>query len=342
MSKFTFSQCAESVIREYTGIWNGATYDVNVRALRRVSSTVTYLHSHGKISHLDPHDIDIHDVKAFVIHLKNDRKLSPASIDKELSFFQKVLLSCENDSVRFAREKWPYLVPKASKGRGSVLLQDQIDSIIDEVSSMEVQDRSEAMPSIVALATGARTNEFRNMKVDDIDLSSRIAVIMVPKGMVSYGQKRKVPIRPEFFSLISDWNSFIGSGYLCPNMMTGGMLSINALEEDRRHLCDRVGFYFDYRMCRSTYGQMMRDEGIPIDVVSVLLGHSSSRTTENYYARVRNVSALEMVLSSWYDECESVQDEASKRVSQHSKRIGEQEGIRTLGLQLRRLPPYPS
>ena len=332
MGKYTFSQCAESVIREYSGIWNGATYEVNARALRRISGYVQYLYDHGKMRNQDPHDIDIHDVKAFVIFLKSTIRLSPASIEKELSFFQKVLLSNENNSVRFAREKWPSLVPKVSKDRGSVLLPEQIRSVIEAVSSKQFNELFDAMPSVIALATGARTNEFRNMKVSDFDLDSRCVTINVPKGMATYGLKRKVPIRPEFFDVISDWISFVGSGYVLPNRMTGGILSVNALELDRRHFCDELGFYFDYRMCRSTYGQLMKNEGIPIDVISVLLGHSSSRTTENYYARVRNVSALDYVVNSWYGDTNS----------QHEEKISEQGGIRTLGLQLRRLPPYPS
>lgn len=339
MSKYTFSQCAESVIREYTGIWNGATYEVNCRALRRVSLYVDDLHSHGQMKHLDPHDIDMYDVKAFVIFLKEERHLSPSSIEKELGFFQKVCLSCGNDCVRFARAKWPYLVPKSSKGGRAILSDFHLRSIIEYVSSLEIHERGDVMPVVVALATGARINEIRNMKVEDFDLSIPCVRIMVPKGMASYGRKRLVPVRPELLPFVSEWLSYIEFGYVFPNRFTGGLLSINALEEDRRSVCSDLGFFFDYRQCRSTYGQLLKDEGFPIDIVSVILGHSSSRVTETFYARVRNVSALEDVVSKWYSE--SDQNMCSGQPSSASAKISERGGIRTLGLQLRRLPPYP-
>ena len=327
MSKYTFSQCAESVIKEYSGIWNGQTCEVNRRALRRVASYVTDLHSHDVIKHLDPYDMDIYDVKAFVLFLKEYRRLSPSSMEKELSFFQKVCLSCGNDCVRFARAKWPYLVPKASKGGRSILSKDMRDSIIDSVRSMEFHDRAVAMPSIISLATGARTNEFRNMKVEDFDLSVPSVRINVPKGSATYGRKRVVPIRPEFFGLIEEWISFIGSGYILPNPFTGGLLSINSLEEHRRSFCRDLGFFFDYRQCRSTYGQLLKDEGFPLDVVSVILGHSSTTVTETFYARVRNVSAMEDVVSKWYcSSDESMRNAPSPKVSQRVEKISEQGG----------------
>lgn len=350
MSKRTFGQCAESVIREYTGIWNGQTYEVNVRALRRVSDTVSVLHSHGDITHLDPRDMDVYDVKAFVIHLKEDRRLSPSSVEKELSFFQKVCMSCGNDCVRFARAKWPYLVPKASKGGRSVLSKDQVGVILDHVFSLGVQDRSSYMPVIVALATGARTNEFRHMRTEDVDLTVPCVRIMVPKGVASYGRRRTVPVRPEFIGILREWMDLVGEGYLLPNPFTGGILSVNALEVHRRSLCREIGFFFDYRQCRSTYGQMLKDEGFPLDTVSVILGHSSTSVTETFYARVRNTSAIEDIVRRWYPSKdpadpasgESADHKGSEEVSQQSENIGEQGGIRTLGLQLRRLPPYPS
>jgi hypothetical protein len=45
--------------------------------------------------------------------------------------------------------------------------------------------------------------------------------------------------------------------------------------------------------CRRSYGQTAKDLGLSIEDVSVLLGHSSTKTTEEYYARVRSDGVIE-------------------------------------------------
>ena len=88
-------------------------------------------------------------------------------------------------------------------------------------------------------------------------------------------------------------------------------------------------------MCRATYGQLMLDEGIPLEVVSVLLGHSRSETTEGYYARVRNCVAVEDALGVWYDDSEDADPSAESddklgenELSSASAKISERGGIR--------------
>lgn len=55
----------------------------------------------------------------------------------------------------------------------------------------------------------------------------------------------------------------------------------------------------EIRKCRRTYGQYLVDEGYTVDKVAVILGHSSSRTTEYNYARPRNDRVATEIIEKW-------------------------------------------
>ena len=52
-------------------------------------------------------------------------------------------------------------------------------------------------------------------------------------------------------------------------------------------------------MMRRTYAQYLIDEGFPIEWVFVVLGHSSSKTTEKSYARPREDRVVRSIADSW-------------------------------------------
>ena len=60
-----------------------------------------------------------------------------------------------------------------------------------------------------------------------------------------------------------------------------------------------VGVKFDLRECRRTFGQRYLDKDIDIETVSVLMGHSSTKTTETFYGRRKNAKAIEKVEAMW-------------------------------------------
>lgn len=53
-----------------------------------------------------------------------------------------------------------------------------------------------------------------------------------------------------------------------------------------------IRYDFDLRMCRRTYGQRLIDRGIGINVVSKILGHNNTNTTERYYCRLNDMDAV--------------------------------------------------
>lgn len=60
-----------------------------------------------------------------------------------------------------------------------------------------------------------------------------------------------------------------------------------------------IGVPFDLRECRRMFGQRYLDRDVDIETVSVLMGHSSTRTTELFYGRRKNIKAIEKVEAMW-------------------------------------------
>jgi integrase/recombinase XerD len=66
---------------------------------------------------------------------------------------------------------------------------------------------------------------------------------------------------------------------------------------------------FDLRECRRTFGQRYIDQNLELSSVSVLMGHSSTRTTERFYGRQKNLMAIEKARKTWESDLEETSSE---------------------------------
>jgi len=63
----------------------------------------------------------------------------------------------------------------------------------------------------------------------------------------------------------------------------------------KAHIELASGTRFRWKDFRPTLAQSCKDAGAPIEAISKVLRHSSSKTTERYYARIRPESAFSQV-----------------------------------------------
>jgi len=164
---------------------------------------------------------------------------------------------------------------------------------------------------VLCLSTGLRPKEVRLCNVGDLDTASwRIRAIHV-KGEDTYGQAREIPIDPRGRStikrylakraeMISKRCPMTQALFLALNDKDGdGYFSSNSLRKLKRIVEAETGTKFELRACRRTFGQNLIDQGASIETVSVLLGHSTTKTTENYYARKKQDAAIMEATSIW-------------------------------------------
>jgi integrase len=79
-----------------------------------------------------------------------------------------------------------------------------------------------------------------------------------------------------------------------------GKLSTNSITEMVRSVgkaahVDKLNLH----KCRRTFGQMLLDEGVSIEVVSVLMEHTSTAMTEKFYCRRKQQQASVSVRNTW-------------------------------------------
>ena len=69
----------------------------------------------------------------------------------------------------------------------------------------------------------------------------------------------------------------------------------NTARTDKDIVEDEIGYHFDLRACRRTYGQNLIDSGVPVNQVSKILGHNNTATTEGYYCSLDDRDALDQI-----------------------------------------------
>ncbi|MDR1404094.1 MAG: site-specific integrase [Candidatus Methanoplasma sp.] len=152
------------------------------------------------------------------------------------------------------------------------------------------------------LFCGTRTKELRLAKFSDLNMIDWEFTINHPKGENSYGVVRTVPVPDVLRSVLQRYMAIRStcSDALFPSPTSDdGFLSANRLRAIKELVVSECGICFDFRMCRRTFGQQYVDNGLDIENVSVLMGHSNTNTTEKFYARRRNKEAIEKAKRTW-------------------------------------------
>jgi len=60
-----------------------------------------------------------------------------------------------------------------------------------------------------------------------------------------------------------------------------------------------AGTKFKLKELRTSFGQILKDRGVSIESISKVMGHSTTKTTELYYARIRDISAFSEINDVW-------------------------------------------
>ena len=135
------------------------------------------------------------------------------------------------------------------------------------------------LPCKVALYTGMRRGNILDLKKKDVDLKRRevrFTLNKIPKPMV-------VPISNKLAQVFAQvpWPIEDG-GLLFPGLMR------QALTIGVSRAFTRAGYpWFSFHKLRHTAACFLLENGIALETVSALLGHSSIKVTMEFYARVR-------------------------------------------------------
>lgn len=314
MSRYPWEEYTARYMDSMMGIWSDITWKAMNRRLRRMGLDIRKHHSEGKISTTSPRTMTLDDVR---IHLVYRRSLGHTSKEyaHEISAMKDFFDYCENPAVRSCLRKYPGLRPSGKNVRYPSLDRSDLEKVLRsfEEDAPDLQDfrsiRSYAMLAVF-IGCGTRNKELRMADLKDLHTDSWILDIVHVKGEDTYGSPRSVPVPPRFRAAISRYLEALpehaskGSVALFPPLVGDSRyLSSNSIRKILAIALDDIGISTDPRTLRRTFGQIYLDSGIDsIESVSVLMGHSSTATTEHYYARRRNEAAIEAARRVWGPE----------------------------------------
>ncbi|MFA6718644.1 MAG: tyrosine-type recombinase/integrase [Prevotella sp.] len=305
--RYPFVTAAKIFLDAYSGVYSEGMWAELHRRYPKIARQLEHLETKGKISTTNPSKLTPVDIKEYVVYQRS-RGLKPTSISHDICAISTLcIFTSNNNCVDVARVRYPILFPHRPNKRLPVTERPEFDRILKFASvlttvSDPLRIRCYA-ETLFAYGTGPRTQELQHAKYKFLDNDCVSVFFDHVKGGDSYGQCRTVPVRPEVRPTLQLWMSIRNSDsvYLFPNK-DGGFLSTNSLTKDRNVVCNDTGISFDYRKCRRTYAQYLIDEGLSVEKLAVILGHSNSKTTEKSYARPRDDRVVAEVINSWSEK----------------------------------------
>jgi integrase len=149
--------------------------------------------------------------------------------------------------------------------------------------------------------TGLRLAEALSLRISDVDLMS--GLVHVQQSKTARGI-RSIPICDELRLQINRWLDHLRKkGLYDPNgpfFATRNRTAMKPQQAEKwiRRVGDRAGIpnLTPHRL-RRTLGSRLYQDGLPLDRVSMVLGHADTRTTELYYARLRHDQARNDMLA---------------------------------------------
>ncbi len=132
---------------------------------------------------------------------------------------------------------------------------------------------------IAGLHTGMRRSEILQLKWSDIDLQARDLIVTQSKA----GRSRHIPINDVLCAMLEGLPSKDVGGWVFPSEKDSEQPTKD-FNHCWRKAAKRAGLGMAaFHGCRHTFGSVLVANGVPIYTVSILLGHGSTRTTEQFY-----------------------------------------------------------
>lgn len=311
MSSRPFTEQANKYLRSMENVYSQETLKTRARRYVRMERDLIKLKEEGKVSTLSPKNMTVEDVKEYLLYHKG--KVGASDMVHENACLRRLLEYCGNPAYSMAMTQYPFLKVKVKHKRKPTIDQDTYNLILKRGLSVDPSDfylsRAYALV-LMMIRTGTRNKEIRFSNLEDLDTTHWVFHILHVKGEDSYGEPRDVPIHPEIRSVIMNYviarkkwlvdrNADSQALFPAPPSSKNVYLSSNGIDEIVNIVCKDLEIKIDARMCRRTFGQKYLDNGLDIESVSILMGHSSTKTTERFYSRKRLDQAMAQARETW-------------------------------------------
>ncbi len=315
MGKYPFTVTVNQVLRDTDPWYSQSTRDERRRKFKRVHKIVQELRAAGKITTTSPKNMTEQDVIQFIGWCKE--RLDNATSAKYLRYLQEVLQKAGNASLESVRLRRKRDFPRATAKEIRTLALDVLDQLLYGDWALEDPhwDSTAKAALVLYSHTGMRPSELRLSRLKDLNLARMEIKVSQPKGHGSWASgEERAPIMPGAAPALK--------AYLEERAKSLEILGLDpATVEPLFAYIDRDGkpaFWtqrqwtrlkmfveqasgatFRWKDLRPTFAQKSKDLGVLIEAVSKALRHTSTLTTEKYYARMRSESAFSQMRQAW-------------------------------------------
>jgi integrase len=149
---------------------------------------------------------------------------------------------------------------------------------------------------LFALLSGARRGEICNLRWSDVDLDNRLVHIQSSASFrTKMGKRRTIPINDLAYHLLMNRRYISEGGYVFSN--NNHKLRASWVTHRLKRYVRKLGLNdrLHFHSLRHSTGSWLAQSGISIYQISRLLGHSTVRTTEMFYAHLEPGALREAV-----------------------------------------------
>lgn len=308
----------ENHLSELEGHIADGTLAVRRRRLIQFGKIFTELKNQSKISTENPKALTVKDIDYFIGYRK--KSVEASTILDDLAFLDQYLSSLGNNVIGKYRSEKHYHVPKKRHNRLPPLNDAAYTRILEKADAIETENwtmMSSYAIVLFCMCGGLRAKEIRMADADKLTINEKEAKIFLihVKGEDSYGGPREAPIIPEAIPFLKrymearrmrlDACGKKERALIPPISKRGGYLSYNSINKLKSRVEEDVGFNFDLRMCRRTYGQTLVDRGVSLEEVQIAMGHANPNTTYKNYCGKRPERVVSDIQAILYQQQEA-------------------------------------
>lgn len=220
-----------------------------------------------------PADMCVQDVRSFLLHLRLERNMSPASVKMHVAGLKFLFLHTVNRPELVAAVVWP----KVGHKLPDILSGTEVDRLLAAVES--VMHRA---VMLVMYAAGLRVTEACRLQIVDVDSKRMLIHVHNGKG----GRDRYVPLAAELLGVLRLYFRSVRpvGPQLFPGNEPDGCVSAAVIRASLKNAVKVAGLKkrVTPHVLRHTFATHLLELGTDIRVIQMLLGHKSIGTTARY------------------------------------------------------------
>jgi integrase/recombinase XerD len=242
-------------------------------------SYVHYVAEYARYFNQSPEKLDAEAIHQYLLHLLNERKFSPESVNccvSSLKFLYLNTLEMPWTDEYFPRAKRPQRLP-------IVLSQEEVLLFFDYVPGLK--NRAALM---TCYGAGLRVSEAVALRVGDIDGKRKLIRVEQGKGQkdryAMLSDRLHMVLRRYFKAFHPEGGPFDLSEYLFPSWKRDRHMSAASLQLACREAAAHAGLRKKVTVhgLRHAFATHLLEQGTDLRVIQVLLGHSQIDTTARY------------------------------------------------------------